>query len=99
MKYVLHSPLSKTASTPKAEIEKLSAKWLEHPFYKSDLVLGLDIGIEGIGIWLRKGPTPLFAQTIAVELPEATCPTTLLFHGETQADPLQPLGCVVALCQ
>jgi len=72
MKYVLHSPLSKNASTPAAEIEKLSAKWLEHPFYKSDLVLGLDIGIEGIGIWLRKGPTPLFAQTIVVELPEAS---------------------------
>ena len=72
MKYVLHAPLSKKASTPATEIEKHSAKWLEHPFYKSDLVLGLDIGIEGIGIWLRKGPTPLFAQTIVVELPEAS---------------------------
>lgn len=71
MKYVLHSP-SKNTSTPEAEIEKHSAKWLDHPFYKSALVLGLDIGIEGIGIWLRKGPTPLFAQTIVVELPEAS---------------------------
>lgn len=40
-------------------------------FYNKALVLGLDIGIEGIGVWLRKGRAPLFAHTFLVSLPEA----------------------------
>ena len=31
----------------------------------------IDIGIEGIGLWLRKGKQPLFAHTFLVSLPEA----------------------------
>lgn len=72
MKYLLHTPLSEMSSTPSEKIEGLVEKWKQHPFYKSALVLGLDIGIEGIGIWLRKGPIPLFAQTIIFEIPESS---------------------------
>lgn len=45
--------------------------WSQHPFYTSALVLGLDIGIEGIGVWLRQGRGILFAQTFLVSIPEA----------------------------
>ena len=46
-------------------------KWTNHEFYQSALVLGLDIGIKGIGVWLRKGRKPIFAHTFIVSLPEA----------------------------
>ena len=42
-----------------------------HPFYRSATVLAIDIGIEGIGLALRKGPEPLWAQTFEVSLPKA----------------------------
>jgi hypothetical protein len=45
--------------------------WASHEFYQSAVVLGLDIGIEGIGVWLRKGPKPLFYRTLKVTLPDA----------------------------
>lgn len=40
--------------------------WLQHEFYKSALVLGIDSGIDGIGVCLRKGAEILFAQTFLV---------------------------------
>ncbi|MBE7498631.1 MAG: hypothetical protein HS117_27140 [Verrucomicrobiaceae bacterium] len=43
-----------------------------HPFYQSATVLAIDIGIEGIGLALRKGPQPLWAQTFEVSLPTAS---------------------------
>lgn len=43
--------------------------WKNDPFYTKAIVLGIDIGIEGIGLWLRKGPKPIFAQTFLVSLP------------------------------
>lgn len=46
-------------------------RWKNSDFYKSALVLGLDIGMAGIGVWLRKGPTPIFARTYMVTLPES----------------------------
>ncbi len=46
-------------------------RWHNHEFYRSALVLGLDIGIEGIGVWLRKGPECLFRGTFLASLPEA----------------------------
>jgi hypothetical protein len=49
----------------------LSSVWTEHEFYSKALVLGIDVGIEGIGVWLRKGGKPLFAHTFLVSLPEA----------------------------
>ncbi|MDI1313824.1 hypothetical protein, partial [Prosthecobacter sp.] len=42
-----------------------------HPFYQSATVLAIDIGIEGIGLALRRGPKPLWTQTFEVSLPEA----------------------------
>ena len=42
-----------------------------HPFYQSATVLAIDIGIEGIGLALRKGSQPLWAQTFEVSLPKA----------------------------
>lgn len=46
-------------------------RWRNHEFYQSAVVLGLDVGIEGIGVWLRKGPECLFRGTFIVPLPEA----------------------------
>jgi len=46
-------------------------EWEKHPFYTQSIVLGLDIGIRGIGVWLRKGPEPIFAQTFLVNIPDA----------------------------
>ena len=38
------------------ELEQISSRWSNHPFFAPDtVVLGLDIGIEGIGITVRKG--------------------------------------------
>lgn len=46
--------------------------WANDPFYASDsVVLGLDIGIEGIGICIRRGKEILYRKTLLVELPEA----------------------------
>lgn len=47
-----------------------SAKWSEAPFYKSALVMGIDIGLEGIGVYLRKGPKEIFAKTFLFDVPE-----------------------------
>lgn len=47
-------------------------KWNNDPFYAPDtVVLGLDIGIEGIGIAVRRGAEWLYAKTLLVDLPEA----------------------------
>lgn len=51
----------------KATIEQ----WKNHDFYLRSLVLGIDIGLEGIGVYLRKGTEELFAQSIAFDVPEA----------------------------
>lgn len=40
--------------------------WKKHDFYQDALVLGIDSGIDGIGICLRKGGDILFAQTFLV---------------------------------
>jgi hypothetical protein len=31
-------------------------RWKEDPFYTEAVVLGIDIGIEGIGVAIRRGP-------------------------------------------
>lgn len=47
-------------------------KWNNHDFFAPDtVVLGLDIGIEGIGIAVRKGQELVFCKTLLVDLPEA----------------------------
>lgn len=45
--------------------------WMNDPFYTAAIVLGIDIGLEGIGIWLRKGRTPIYARTFLFETPDA----------------------------
>jgi hypothetical protein len=45
--------------------------WRDHDFYTKAVVLGIDVGIEGIGLWLRRGRETLFAQTYLVTTPEA----------------------------
>lgn len=52
--------------------QKLLASWQQHPFYREALVLGVDIGLEGIGVHLRKGEEELFARTLDLSgvLPE-----------------------------
>ncbi len=47
-----------------------SSSWKDHEFYTSALVLGIDIGLEGIGIYLRKGRQSLHARTYLFILPE-----------------------------
>lgn len=51
---------------------KLLAAWQQHPFYRSALVMGIDIGLEGIGVYLRRGEQELFARTLDLSgvLPE-----------------------------
>jgi hypothetical protein len=48
-----------------------SSSWKNHEFYTSSVVLGIDIGMEGIGIYLRKGPQTLHARTYLFTLPES----------------------------
>src|ERR1035438_8644773 len=31
-----------------------SERWLQHEFYRTAVVLGIDIGLEGIGLYLRR---------------------------------------------
>ena len=46
--------------------------WQQHNFFAPDtVVLGIDIGIEGIGIAVRKGTELLYCKTLLVDLPEA----------------------------
>lgn len=49
----------------------VARRWQADSFYKDAVVLGLDIGIEGIGVWLRKGSDCLFRRTFIIKLPSA----------------------------
>lgn len=44
-------------------------RWKDHPFYKSAVVLGIDIGLRGIGVCVRKGPEIVYAKTWMLDLP------------------------------
>jgi CRISPR/Cas system Type II protein with McrA/HNH and RuvC-like nuclease domain len=55
----------------KSTSENPAVDWAKHEFNQTAIVLGLDIGIEGIGVWLRKGPKPIFYRTFKVTLPKA----------------------------
>lgn len=52
-------------------ISRRTSEWLKHPFYRDAVVLGIDVGIEGIGVCLRKGPDVIYNKTIVFDLPEA----------------------------
>lgn len=51
--------------------DQARTRWLSHSFYQSDIVLGLDIGLRGIGVCVRKGPEIIYAKTWTVDLPAA----------------------------
>ena len=51
--------------------QPLVDEWLKHDFYRSAVVLGVDIGLEGIGLYLRRGSQEVFARSVMMELPEA----------------------------
>ena len=55
--------------TPGAPVA--ACDWTNEPFYISAIVLGVDIGIEGIGVWLRKGRDYVYARTFLFNTPEA----------------------------
>ena len=50
--------------------EAVITKWQGSPFYTKDVVLSIDIGIEGIGIAVRRGPELLYCKTLMMKLPE-----------------------------
>lgn len=49
---------------------QISQRWLAQDFYNSSVVLGIDIGLEGIGIYLRRGLEEVFAKTVLFEIPD-----------------------------
>ena len=51
--------------------EQALKKWQRDPFYTDKVVVGLDIGIQGIGVCIRKGSRIVFARTYLVSLPES----------------------------
>jgi hypothetical protein len=62
--------MSTTYSLPAACSAEL-AKWQTHPFYTSAIVLGLDVGLEGIGVCVRRGREILYAKTWLYDVPAA----------------------------
>src|ERR1035441_3999193 len=56
---------------PNTALKALSEYWLQHEFYRTAIVLGIDIGLEGIGLYLRKGPREIFARSVILDLPQA----------------------------
>lgn len=52
-------------------ISQKTSDWLSRPFYKDAVVMGVDIGIEGIGLCLRKGPEVIYNKTLLFDLPQA----------------------------
>lgn len=55
----------------KPDHRPLAEEWLQHEFYRSAIVLGIDIGLEGIGIYLRRGLHEVFARSVILDLPDA----------------------------
>lgn len=47
------------------------ADWRSHQFYTSSVVLAIDVGLEGIGVCVRKGEDIVYAKTWQYDIPEA----------------------------
>ncbi|MCX6971249.1 MAG: hypothetical protein NTV93_14010 [Verrucomicrobia bacterium] len=47
------------------------ARWKSHPFYASSVVLGVDVGIEGIGVAVRKGQEIVYAASWIFDWPKS----------------------------
>ena len=63
--------MSNTYLVPAATYSAALSKWRSHPFYHSAIVLGLDVGLEGIGVCVRRGHEILHAKTWLYPMPEA----------------------------
>lgn len=46
--------------------ESAHVTWASHPYYTSAVSLGVDIGLEGIGLYLRRGREEIYAKTVDV---------------------------------
>ena len=54
------------------QVQASLQRWNNSDFFSpNSVVLGLDIGIEGIGITIRKGTQWIYSKTLLVDLPEA----------------------------
>lgn len=64
--------LAAESAAENAQARAVAASWAQHPFFDDEsIVLGLDIGMQGIGIAVRRGRQLLYAKTLMVELPES----------------------------
>lgn len=52
-------------------MDQATLEWRGRPFYHEEVVLGLDIGLHGIGVCVRKGQEILYAKSWMVNLPGA----------------------------
>jgi hypothetical protein len=57
--------------SPNTAWKTQSEYWLQHEFYRTAVVLGIDIGLEGIGLYLRKGSQEIYARSVILDLPKA----------------------------
>lgn len=66
--FILHDDLIKSLYSKEETIQY----WRNNDFYADDtVVLGLDMGIEGIGICIRRGSKILYCKSLLVNTPEA----------------------------
>ena len=56
---------------PPAVAAARAREWEAHEFYTKAVVLGIDIGMEGIGLYLRRGAEELWAKSVLMELPKS----------------------------
>ena len=66
--YHLEAPQNLENSRPQVMAEA----WKDHPFYQNAVVLGLEIGLKGIGVCVRRGPEIVYARTWVYDVPEAS---------------------------
>lgn len=57
----------KHTSLSLATLNERASQWQARDFFKTAVVLGLDIGLDGIGIYLRCGVKEIFARTLDLE--------------------------------
>ena len=60
-----------TTFIPQRIVDSTLQHWKAHPFYTQAVVLGLDVGLEGIGVCVRQGKSILYARTWQYDVPEA----------------------------
>ncbi len=66
--YQLEAPQNLENSRPQV----MADAWKDHPFYQNAVVLGLDIGLKGIGVCVRRGPEIVYARTWVFDVPKAS---------------------------